>query len=634
MSRRVLGPIVILITAGLVYSNSLYNEFHLDDSYRVVDNPGIERLHPVWRHFVDPRTMTTLPRISQFRPLLPLTLSLNHEVHGYELPGYHIVNLLCHATASILLFFLVLELLLRWSRSSISSKDAEWTALVVSLLFAVHPVMGIVVNYICSRDLAMMQMFFLATLLGYLYIRRAGETWLRWAAVLLLFTLSLLSKTNGVVMPLVALLCELLLVRGCLFSIKTWRGPLLFAGIVALFFGYTHLILGFSDTAQVVADGGWSLGYLAGQLELHVFHYLRNFFWPFALCPVPAAKEVQSFADPYVLAGSALIAASIIIAWCVRRKSPLLSFCILMYWVMLAPTSSIFIFHQPAMDYRPLPAAPFFLLGCALVIRQFIFRIGAALIAVGLILYLAAASYQLNQTWRTGETLWSQCIRYGGSSLAHLNLAMSISDRSDPRVEYHLRRALQQSPQYVVAHINLGLLLIDQGKGKEGFSHMLRALQIRPNWAQPNYWLSRAYHQIGQLEQAYKFALEAARLDPRNIRYQYWAVQNLQWQEKYEESLRYIASIEKVQSDYRRLSFLKGFALQKLGRRREAIELYHDYLATNPEYYQAHFNLGYALMKEGRCTEAISSFKRVLVEKPEYAEAELWLEHCREKSQP
>ncbi len=75
------------MSAWLVYLNTFQNDFHLDDFTRIVDNPGVQKLHPVGRHFVDPRTMSTVDRLTRYSPLLPLTLSRNYAVAGDSLPG-------------------------------------------------------------------------------------------------------------------------------------------------------------------------------------------------------------------------------------------------------------------------------------------------------------------------------------------------------------------------------------------------------------------------------------------------------------------------------------------------------------------------------------------------------------------
>jgi hypothetical protein len=167
--------LIILLACGLVYANSLSNGFHLDDAYRVLNNPGAQNLLPWWQHFVDPGTSAQLPRLVHYRPLLPLSLSINHALFGESLAAYHAVNLLLHAFSSLLVYLLSAELLRHWS----GRNYPRWLPLAVALLFAVHPVGGMLVNYISGRDLLMMQLFASAALFSYLRLRRLGDTPLR-----------------------------------------------------------------------------------------------------------------------------------------------------------------------------------------------------------------------------------------------------------------------------------------------------------------------------------------------------------------------------------------------------------------------------------------------------------------------
>ena len=101
---------LILLAAAAAFYNVFPNAFHLDDFYRVAGNPGIQQVHPIWRHFFDPSTMSTLPRITAYRPLLPLTLSLNYWWGAEQPAGYHAVNLAFHAISSVLVYVLFVQL--------------------------------------------------------------------------------------------------------------------------------------------------------------------------------------------------------------------------------------------------------------------------------------------------------------------------------------------------------------------------------------------------------------------------------------------------------------------------------------------------------------------------------------------
>jgi protein O-mannosyl-transferase len=318
---RLIHAGLIALVGILVYANSLWNGFHLDDFYRVVDNPGIQKVWPVWRHFIDPHTMATLDRITQYRPLLPLTLSFNYALHGNSLPGYHLVNLLGQIVASLLVYGLVLELLTHWTGQRLADARRHFLALVVALAFAVHPVSGILVNYISGRDLLLMQVFLGASLLAYLHLRRQGSSWQRWALVLGLFELSMLSKTNPVVVPFLIVAFEVTVARERPLSFRPWLRAAPFVAVIGLHFLYTTFYLRFSDLANVVDMRGGSIwSYPLTQADLHLFRYLRNVFWPFPIRQQPQIELAQGLFEPRVLLGLAFIIASLGVAWRLRRS--------------------------------------------------------------------------------------------------------------------------------------------------------------------------------------------------------------------------------------------------------------------------------------------------------------------------
>ena len=106
-----LYPLLLVAATLAAFCNVFDNAFHLDDFYRVVDNPGIQSVQPIWRHFVDPRTMSTLDRITEYRPFLPLTLSINYWWSGSIVASYHALNLLAHLASALLIYAFLIELL-------------------------------------------------------------------------------------------------------------------------------------------------------------------------------------------------------------------------------------------------------------------------------------------------------------------------------------------------------------------------------------------------------------------------------------------------------------------------------------------------------------------------------------------
>ena len=102
---RLVTALALAALVATVFWNALPNGFHLDDQYHVVDNPGIQQVWPPWRHFVNPRTISTLDRIVQYRPLLPLSLSLSYALTGQDPAGFRAWNIALQAAAAVLVFF-------------------------------------------------------------------------------------------------------------------------------------------------------------------------------------------------------------------------------------------------------------------------------------------------------------------------------------------------------------------------------------------------------------------------------------------------------------------------------------------------------------------------------------------------
>ena len=611
----------------VVFRNSLHNTFALDDYYRVVDNPGIQQFWPPWRHFVEPRTMSTLDRITQYRPLLPLTLSVDYAIAGNSPVAHHVGNLLIQCLAALLAFALCLELLTHWSGLDSSPRRKLAISTLAALIFAIHPISGVAVNYISARDLLLMQVFFLSALLAYARMRRTAETPGRWTVVLLLLFLSLIAKTNLVIAPALFLSFDLLLARDSVRDRATWLRTALIASTVAGFFLLTRLVLGFSDLQQVVAEGS-PVAYSLTQARLHLFHYLPHFWWPFSIRLLPGV-EPGTIEDPRVWLGVAALCAALVLAWRARARTPLLAFCVLAYLILMIPESSIVPLHQPAADYRAYVGSIFVFLAMSAAVWH---HLPGRVALTGFAVYVALVSIALNRNWKTAESLWTHSVIHGGDAIAHMNLALSIPNRSDPRVRHHLEEALRLNPAYVLAHSNLCLLQIDVGEADAGIGRCEYAVSLAPGWAQTHYWLASGYRRIGRMADAAAASAHAARTDPANIEYAYEAMLDAQRTGDWTASLEFADAVAKRSPDYKEVRFGRGFALQMLGRTQESLAEYQAVLRRDANHVQVNFNSGYALMSSGRCAEAIPYYQQTLRARPDYTEARLHLESCRQRA--
>ncbi len=618
---------LIVLATALAFGNTLHSELHLDDAYRVANNPELDRVWPPWRHFVDPRTSSTIPQIEQYRPLLPLSLSVNKATSrliGLDvLTGYHLGNIAIHLLTCLLLYGLFFELLRHPAgRPGTRGRDAAFWG---TLLFAVHPVSGVPVNYISARDLLLMLCLLVGSLLVYVRMRRTGDSPGGWASSLGLLALSLLAKPNSVMAPALVLGFELLLAHSPRRAWSTWARPLAFLGVVAGFFVWTEVVLGFSDLEQVTSETRSPWIYASTQLRAHLDYYLRNAVWPFRLRPMPAIGEAHGPLDPGVIAGGLVVVSSLLWAVVLARRAPVASVGILAYWILFIPTSSIRPLYDLVTDYRQYPSLPFLTLVATLAAYRFA-RPRVAATALGAVaVYLVISSVVMNGIWRTDETFSAQSVRYGAAPLGHMNYARAVQDRDPALAERHYQETLRVAPEHTYTHINLGMLYLSLGRTDEGLTSVERAVELAPSWGITHFWLASAYRQAGRLAEAQAASRRAADLDPRNVEYQYQAAYDLQQRGDYAASLPYLERVRRVSPDHELTRFLEGFAFQRLGRWPEAEASYRAFLEQRPRYAQAWFNPAHGLMTEGRHAEAIPAFEQALRFAPRNYSAHHWL---------
>jgi tetratricopeptide (TPR) repeat protein len=637
MKRRNLLPILALVVVvSGTYSNTLRNGFHLDDFYRIRDNPEIRRVSPVLRHFTDPGTISgsrgisesALNQIGQYRPLLPLSLSLNYAAGGLDLPGYHAVNIALHLAACALLFLLLARLLaLAPPRGIETSKGARRAAFLVTLVYAVHPLSGYPVNYILARDLLLMQAFLLASLTIYAGAGERVSAW-RWLTSLLLLELALLSKITAAVAPLLILAWEWTIAGRDLRSRRPWLRAAPYAGVVAAHVGLARLLLDFGDLSRVATDAGWSWTYALTQADVHLGEYLKNFVWPEAIRMAPYVVPRTTLADTQVILGLAVIAGTVAIAVALRRSAPAAAFALLGYWILMIPESSLLPISHLAVHYRAFPSSWLLYLTLALLLARVTRPRLAAALGVAVVGVLAVASFSMNRLYRSEASLWAHSVRHGGEALAHMNYAMSLSDRSDPRVREHLERAVEMNPNYVLAHVNLGLLDIDQGKTEAGLSRLRWVTQMAPDWPEAHYWLSVALDRQGLLDEGLTSARAAAALDPENLEYEYRLALASSRAGDFEGALAAARKALEIDAGHADARFVEAYALQMTGATGESTRAYERYLTERPEDIEARFDLAFAWISIGRCEDAEPHLQTILDAVPGDPSARQYLDIC------
>lgn len=517
--------VVLVLAPVLVFANSLRNGYHLDDFYRIVNNPHILSVGNPWRFFADPSTSSTLPTIVQYRPLMPFSFALGRAL-GSPLgldPVVidHLGSLLFHVIAVSLAFGWL------WRMMRLAGVEQERAARVAgwaSLLYAVHPVVGVPLNYLCSRDLLLMQLFVLAALNAWSRYRLAlldeatRHKAPRWAAgAVTLVLVSMLAKQNGVALPLVLLAFELVIVRLNPKARATYLGPLLFALAVAAFFVWTKFVIGFSDADQLnFKRKPWE--YPAAMAQSHLFYYLRNAVWPFEMRMLPDTDVPSTLLDLRVITGALFISATLVFAWTRRITQPVICFAILAYWLMFAVTSSVRPFRYVTMDYRQVPSLPYLCLLAAWALEESRARMSQRGLHFVLVAYFAASTIHINGHWRDAKSLWGQAVRAGTRGQGHVNYGLAITMEDPQEALRHFDIALEDG-QNIFALINRGITLFRIGRKQEALENLVEATTVAPGRSLTWYWLSRGHMMNADPQSALAPALRAVELETGNARY-------------------------------------------------------------------------------------------------------------------
>ena len=133
---------------------------------------------------------------ANWHPLTWLSHAVDCQIFRLNPAGHHYINLLLHAANAVLLFLLL------WRATGLT-----WPSLVVSALFALHPINVESVAWAAERKNVLSMLFFLLALHAYDRYARTRGRFSYWS-VTVLFALGLMAKPQIVTLPFVLLLWD------------------------------------------------------------------------------------------------------------------------------------------------------------------------------------------------------------------------------------------------------------------------------------------------------------------------------------------------------------------------------------------------------------------------------------------
>ena len=376
--------------------------------------------------FADPNAAQAPVRfwIGGVRPVLIATYWANFLLSGTRPLSYHVVNLLLHAGAGVLVFFIldrVLEI------SGLRDGSRRWYALFGSALFLLHPLQTESVDYIAGRSELVAGFFFFAAWLVFLRSFEGEIRAGRALAILVLAGAAVLGKESAICLPAILIATDLFWPRDGVVAQFRRRLKLYIPFVLGGLLGALYILRGLTKGGAGTSAGVSPLSYALTQCKV-ILIYIRLFLIPVGQNGDWQLPFYHSLATGgawiYVFLMLALLA---VIAWLYRRHR-LAAFGLLIFLLMLAPTSSVVPIKDALAERRMyVPIVGLILTAIALALRLHMSAGKLKPIAVGVVACVAFLCWHRSQIWVSDAAFWlDSTIKNPANSRAYYGLGVAL----------------------------------------------------------------------------------------------------------------------------------------------------------------------------------------------------------------
>ncbi len=631
---RRLWPVLFVVVV-LAYLPALSGGFIWDDSGHVTrpDLRSVSGLLRIW---------TEMGATQQYYPVVHTAFWIEHGLWGDSTLGYHLLNVLLHATSAGLVVVILRRL-------------AVPGAALAGLLFALHPVAVESVAWVSEQKNTLSAVFYLLAALAYLRFdaRREGQRSAAigdYAAASVLFLLALFTKSVTATQP-AALLVVIWWKRGRIggrrdvIPLLPWFAAGAAAGLLTAW--VERHFIGAEGTDFTL--GGVARCLLAGRV---LWFYAGKVLWPADLIfiyPHWTITPAAASAWLYPLAWFGLLGG---LAW--RRQRGLLAGALFFSGSLFPALGFVNVFpflYSYVADHFQYLACLGLIVPVAGGGALLASRLSPALargLAGGVLLVLGVLTFRQCGMYHDLFSLYGTTIeRNPGAWMAQNNLGTALVEagRVADAVAYfqeairlrgdypegennlgdaynrlnrpadaipHLQRAVQLKPLYPEAHNNLGAALMRTGHPAEGIAEFEQALRLKPDYPVAEFNLGLALGSGGQPAAALPHFEAAVRLQPDYADAElYWGIA-LTLLARVPEAVPHYERAVRLEPDAAPAHAAFARALAAAGRLDAAIREYQEAVRCDPASADHQLNLALALRQAGRMPEATEHYNEAL----------------------
>ena len=527
--KHAFAVITISILIFSIYANTFHASWHFDDEQNIEKNARLHLTDLSWQNVKNTFFASTDGSGKLYRPVACLSFAINYYFGKSNVFGYHLTNICIHLISSLFLFLFIYGVLRLPVLEARYGPHAYSIALLSTVLWAVNPIQTQAITYIVQRMASMAAMFYIMAMYFYLRARTSYQRYSRFAWFFLCLTSGIFafgSKENAAMLPFSLFLFDFLLIQGSVKrNIKKNAIVLAFlilvpAALVLLlkgpsfFFNPSRLISGYEHR-------GFTLGQRLLTEPRIVVYYMSLLFYPMPnrLCITHMISPSHGLLHPpTTLLSILLILFLLSMAVAKSKKWPLISFCVVFFFLNHVIESTVFPLELVFEHRNYLPSMLFFVPVSILLIRSIeIFsgkpgmQFALSTFVVVIIIGFGNSTFVRNFTWKTEESLWIDAVdKYPDSVRAHHNLGRYYSNigQSNKAIsEYLAALALKPETYGETAYLtryNLGLEYMTIGKDKKAIEEFQKAINLFPRFADAYSDLAVIKTKEGDYEEAYK----------------------------------------------------------------------------------------------------------------------------------
>jgi len=493
---------LIIILGFIAYGNSLHGQFIWDDDKLIKENVYLKGVSHVPKLFIEDIGSGAGIKCGSYRPFQMVTYLIDYSLWRLNVVGYHLTNIILHILVALTIYWLVDALF-----------DDKMLSLFTAVLFVVHPIHTEAVSYISGRADSLATLFLFLCFIFYIKSLTSG-TLTYHILVALTYILSLLSRENSLILPVLILLYH-----------YTFKKKIKLNGFLSLLIiSFIYILLRSTILKSILLDLSDSATLFQRILGFFVAitTYIRLMLFPFNL-HMEYGNKLFNLTDPEAILGMVILFSLLIYTFRTRNTNKLVFFSLSWFIITLLPQSNLYpINAYMAEHWLYLPSIGFFLIlakGLSSLYRRKESRIFSLIFVISLLAIYSYLTIRQNRYWKDPIVFYERTLRYAPESTKMLNnLGIAYFDMGRKEQGIALfNKAIKIDPADAYAYINLGYAYQQINKNKEAIILFEKAIELNPDNVTAYNHLGNVYSSINMYKEAVASYQKAIEIDPNFI---------------------------------------------------------------------------------------------------------------------